>query len=233
MRWPRLPVLALALAGFGWAGSARAQFVDEYDVGISPGATVGSPFLDRGAAEVGEVNGVITHLDTERGLMVLSTGTRNLRIHARPDQLIGLARNMRVNATYRNYGGYRWLTFDQGLGGAGLGTVDGLGGGFGTGFGGGGIGTWGGGIGFGGGGLTGGGLTGGGLGIGGAGIADFTDYGRLVGSVDRLDRERGVLVVDGRALRAHPEDLDAVLPGQAISVEYAQIGNTRWVVSGF
>lgn len=71
----------------------------------------------------------------------------------------------------------------------------------------------------------GGGFYGGGLGSG------FAFAGEVTGTVRGVDRQRGLINVDGRTLRAHPEDVSDVYPGQFISVGYIQVGNTAWADS--
>lgn len=70
-----------------------------------------------------------------------------------------------------------------------------------------------------------GGGFGGGLGSG------FAFAGEVTGTVRGVDRQRGLINVDGRTLRAHPEDVSDVYPGQFISVGYIQVGNTAWADS--
>lgn len=70
-----------------------------------------------------------------------------------------------------------------------------------------------------------GGFGGGGLGGG------FAFAGEVTGTVRGVDRQRGLINVDGRTLRAHPEDVSDVYPGQFISVGYIQVGNTAWADS--
>lgn len=76
-----------------------------------------------------------------------------------------------------------------------------------------------------GGGYGGYGSFGGGLGGG------FAFAGEVTGTVRGVDRQRGLINVDGRTLRAHPEDVSDVYPGQFISVGYIQVGNTAWADS--
>lgn len=69
------------------------------------------------------------------------------------------------------------------------------------------------------------GSFGGGLGGG------FAFAGEVTGTVRGVDRQRGLINVDGRTLRAHPEDVSDVYPGQFVSVGYIQVGNTAWADS--
>jgi hypothetical protein len=71
-----------------------------------------------------------------------------------------------------------------------------------------------------------GGLYGGGL------AGDFGFAGEVTGTVQRVDRQRGLIQVAGRTLRAHPEDVSGVYPGQFLSIGYVQVGNTAWTDSG-
>jgi hypothetical protein len=72
----------------------------------------------------------------------------------------------------------------------------------------------------------------GGLGVGGAGEDPerdaFGQYGSASGYVDRVDKRAGRLFVRGLAFRSHPELLDSVLPGQFVTVDYAEIGGIAW-----
>ncbi len=66
-----------------------------------------------------------------------------------------------------------------------------------------------------------------GAGFGGIGN-DFAFAGELTGTVQRVDRQRGAITINGRTLRAHPEDVSGVYPGQFLSVGYIQVGRTAW-----
>ena len=72
---------------------------------------------------------------------------------------------------------------------------------------------------------------GGGFGVGGGfgGVGDFAQAGEVTGTVQNVDRQRGRITISGRTLRAHPEELENVYPGQFVSVGFVQIGKSRWV----
>lgn len=71
----------------------------------------------------------------------------------------------------------------------------------------------------------GGGFYGGGFG------GDFGFSGEVTGTVQRVDRQRGLVQIAGRTLRAHPEDVSDMYPGQFLSVGYVQVGKTAWADS--
>jgi len=49
------------------------------------------------------------------------------------------------------------------------------------------------------------------------------------GTVERVDRTAGVLIVDGVKLRAHPEKLRGVMPGQRWIVSLENLSGSDWV----
>jgi hypothetical protein len=60
------------------------------------------------------------------------------------------------------------------------------------------------------------------------GPESFGQFGTASGSVGVLNKSRGLLLVRGVPFRAHPVDLENVLPGQFVSVTFAQIGGVYW-----
>ena len=63
------------------------------------------------------------------------------------------------------------------------------------------------------------------------GAESFANYGELRGTVTSVDRGRGRLEVAGRTLRAHPEQLSDLFPGQFVEVTYVAIGGNAWLDS--
>lgn len=59
--------------------------------------------------------------------------------------------------------------------------------------------------------------------------ASISEVNRLSGTISNIDRERGMVSVQGRDLRAHPEQVSKLIPGQYVSLSYAQVGESPWV----
>ena len=51
----------------------------------------------------------------------------------------------------------------------------------------------------------------------------------LIGTAGQIDKSAGLLVVDGRTLRAHPERLRGVLPGLRLRLRVQSLGAHEWV----
>ncbi len=62
-----------------------------------------------------------------------------------------------------------------------------------------------------------------------ASVSDFAQFGTLTGNVTQVNKGLGTITVRGRTFRAHPEQLEQVIPGQFISLGYANISGTNWV----
>ncbi len=74
---------------------------------------------------------------------------------------------------------------------------------------------------------------GGGMGIGGYGEGSYAVQGRAAGVVSHVNAARGTMTIGGaegpRIFHAHPDDLQDVIPGQFVSLDYAKVGGARWV----
>ncbi|MFZ9887038.1 MAG: hypothetical protein ACO3JL_05995 [Myxococcota bacterium] len=57
----------------------------------------------------------------------------------------------------------------------------------------------------------------------------FAQFGTLTGTVDQVNKALGTITVRGQTLRAHPEQLEAVIPGQFVSLGYANVSGTNWL----
>ncbi len=76
-------------------------------------------------------------------------------------------------------------------------------------------------------------ISGGGGGAGGPGEGTYAVSGTASGVVSRVDAARGTVTLGGAAGRrlyhAHPDDLQDVVPGQFVSLDFERIGNARWI----
>ncbi|WP_373046068.1 hypothetical protein [Vulgatibacter sp.] len=54
--------------------------------------------------------------------------------------------------------------------------------------------------------------------------------GRLSGTVSEVDRSNGSITVRGQHFRAHPEELQAIQPGQSVRLSWAQVEATPWAL---
>ncbi|MBX3469371.1 MAG: hypothetical protein KF878_21060 [Planctomycetes bacterium] len=61
--------------------------------------------------------------------------------------------------------------------------------------------------------------------------AVFRTTDRVTGQVTNVDHQSGIIIVRGQPLRAHPEVLQQVTPGQTVEVSYGQLQNVPWVVT--
>lgn len=53
--------------------------------------------------------------------------------------------------------------------------------------------------------------------------------GAVTGAVENIDRSNGTLDLDGLVLRAHPEQLRALFPGQRVTLQFARRGGHLWI----
>jgi len=53
--------------------------------------------------------------------------------------------------------------------------------------------------------------------------------GQLQGQIEAIDEDAGIVAVGGQTLRAHPDQLEALEPGESVSVSYAEVEDTPWV----
>ncbi len=60
---------------------------------------------------------------------------------------------------------------------------------------------------------------------------NFAQYGTLTGTVDQVNKALGTITVRGQTLRAHPEQLGAIIPGQFVSLGYANVSGTNWLAA--
>ncbi len=60
---------------------------------------------------------------------------------------------------------------------------------------------------------------------------NFAQYGTLTGTVDQVNKAVGTITVRGQTLRAHPEQLQAIIPGQFVSLGYANVSGTNWLAA--
>lgn len=73
-----------------------------------------------------------------------------------------------------------------------------------------------------------GGFGGGYVGGFGYGYGEYADEGVVVGRVSGLDKARGVVTIGGRTMRAHPEELADLLPGQFVEADFVNVDGRRW-----
>lgn len=59
----------------------------------------------------------------------------------------------------------------------------------------------------------------------------FAQYGTLTGTVDNVNKALGTISVRGQTLRAHPEQLEAIIPGQFVSLGYANVSGQNWLAA--
>lgn len=59
----------------------------------------------------------------------------------------------------------------------------------------------------------------------------FGTWGTLTGPVEGIDPFGGALRVGGQQLRAHPEHVASLLPGERISLCFARVGDVSWALS--
>lgn len=59
----------------------------------------------------------------------------------------------------------------------------------------------------------------------------FVQAGRIVGAVTGVNRALGLVAVRGVTFRAHPALTQRIVPGQFVSLAYAEVGNVDWVKS--
>jgi hypothetical protein len=57
----------------------------------------------------------------------------------------------------------------------------------------------------------------------------FAQFGTLTGNVSEVDKTEGTITVRGQTMRAHPDQLLPIVPGQFVSLGYANIAGTNWV----
>lgn len=62
----------------------------------------------------------------------------------------------------------------------------------------------------------------------GYGAGEYADEGVIVGRVSDLDKARGSITVGGRTMRAHPDELEDLLPGQFVEADYVAVDGRRW-----
>lgn len=60
-------------------------------------------------------------------------------------------------------------------------------------------------------------------------VQEYAQFGTLTGNVTQVNKALGTVTVRGRTFRAHPEQLEQVIPGQFISLGYANIAGTNWI----
>lgn len=60
---------------------------------------------------------------------------------------------------------------------------------------------------------------------------DFSLSGELTGTVQSVDRQNGTVRVAGHTVRAHPEDVADLYPGQFVQIEYFEVEGERWADS--
>lgn len=53
--------------------------------------------------------------------------------------------------------------------------------------------------------------------------------GQLQGQIEAIDEDAGIVAVGGQTFRAHPDQLEALEPGESVSVSYAEVEDTPWV----
>lgn len=56
----------------------------------------------------------------------------------------------------------------------------------------------------------------------------FGQYGTVTGYVQQLNKGSGTITVRGMPFRTHPQFLQSLLPGQFVSVNFAEIGGVNW-----
>ncbi len=61
------------------------------------------------------------------------------------------------------------------------------------------------------------------------GTASYGSTAQLTGTVDAVDQNAGIIAVRGTRLRAHPQQVQNVVPGQYVTVTYANVQSTPWV----
>lgn len=60
-------------------------------------------------------------------------------------------------------------------------------------------------------------------------VEQYAQFGTLTGNVTQVNKALGTVTVRGRTFRAHPEQLEQVIPGQFISLGYANVAGTNWI----
>lgn len=60
-------------------------------------------------------------------------------------------------------------------------------------------------------------------------VQEYAQFGTLTGNVTQVNKALGTVTVRGRTFRAHPEQLEQVIPGQFVSLGYANIAGTNWI----
>lgn len=53
--------------------------------------------------------------------------------------------------------------------------------------------------------------------------------GQLQGQIEAIDEDAGIVAVAGQTFRAHPDQLEALEPGESVSVSFAEVEDTPWV----
>ncbi len=61
-------------------------------------------------------------------------------------------------------------------------------------------------------------------------VSRFTTWGTLTGPVEGVDPFGGALRVGGQPLRAHPEEVASLLPGERITLRFARVGEVWWAL---
>jgi hypothetical protein len=57
---------------------------------------------------------------------------------------------------------------------------------------------------------------------------DFSLSGELTGTIESVDRQTGHIIVEGHLVRAHPEDVSGLQPGQFARIRYFEVEGERW-----
>lgn len=60
-------------------------------------------------------------------------------------------------------------------------------------------------------------------------LDSFAVNGTVTGMVSSVDKATGRFGIRGQTLRAHPEDMEQLVPGQFVQVDYARVAGTDWV----
>lgn len=59
--------------------------------------------------------------------------------------------------------------------------------------------------------------------------SEFSQFGTVSGSIASLDKAQGTITIRGRTYLAHPYQLQNVLPGQFVSLSFANVAGGDWV----
>jgi hypothetical protein len=51
----------------------------------------------------------------------------------------------------------------------------------------------------------------------------------MAGNISNVDKRRGVISMGARTVRAHPAQIERIIPGQFLTLHYAQIGGEDWL----